>query len=148
MSISTRLYLPVLFALFCCGCSGKNYSLKYTDMQDAAHLRWEQDSTVLVFSGNASARTKTISLDKGKYTIRFEAIATAAEKILPHFIIQFGPYRLRDVSMEEGTKLYEYNFELPERVSADIVFTFDNDFANDSGDRNLFIRFPVVIEKY
>jgi hypothetical protein len=131
-----------------CNLSGKSYVLDRTYIENYAQLRWEQDSTLLVLAGNSVILTKSLAFNKGKYSIIFRAKGSKSKDILPHFVISLGNYTIKDMEIATGENSYTVNFELPESMNAPVKFTFDNDYSDESGDRNIFLFFPVLIKPY
>lgn len=117
-------------------------------MRDYHQLRWEQDSTVLVMGGNGDFFTRPIQLKKGKYSITFKAEGNIANKELPHFIVRFGKSQIKELYINEKLNGYVLNFELQESVTEPFQFTFDNDYHDASGDRNIFLYYPIIIKPY
>ena len=145
-----RVLLCPVFFLFSFGCnfSDSGYILKYSNMKDFNQLRWEQDSTLLVLAGNMSVLSGPVKLRSGKYVLEFSARGEKANNILPHFVISVGNYIIRDISIAEGDNDYSYKFELPESLEEPLQFTFDNDYNDSTGDRNIYLLFPVIIRRY
>ncbi len=140
--------LAIMIVNLSCNPASDSYTLDHHFMANTDSLRWEQDSTVLVMAGNVSLPTLPVKLTKGKYTLRFKANGTMAVNVLPHFVIHFGEYVIKEMSIEVGPKEYNINFELPHTMEAPIVFSFDNDFNTPTEDRNIFLSFPVLLKPY
>jgi len=117
-------------------------------MKNYTEQRWEHDSSVLVIAGNSDNPTGNIELKRGKYSLTFSARGSMSRDILPHFVIAYGPYTIREMDIEVELKTYTVNFELPQSVNAPIRFIFDNDFSDSTGDRNIFLNFPIVIKPF
>jgi hypothetical protein len=144
-----RLIYCLIYVILTLSCnSGKGHVIVHNDMKDYAQLRWEEDSTVLVFSGNATFPTRPFKLPKGKYTIEFKANGNAAQNVLPHFVIGLGDFVLTDMEVAEGLTSYTFNFELQDTVEFPLQFTFDNDYHDSASDRNVFLHFPVVVKPW
>jgi hypothetical protein len=138
--------LAVLFFAHCNGAGPIVISNK--DIVDHERLRWENDSSTLVFSNNDSITSHAIGLQAGKYVLRFNAEATSVNNITPHVVVSLGRYLLKDMLLEKGKKEYQLKFELPEKTNAPVRFKFDNDYNDSTGDRNIFIDFPISINPY
>lgn len=142
-------YFTLLLILLCTHCNTPDAVLiRNSDIVDYDRLRWENDRSILVFSNNDSILSSAISLREGKYVMRFNAEATSANSITPHFVIGLGNYVLKDTYLEKGKKEYLVKFELPEKINARVWFMFDNDFNDTTSDRNIFLRFPISISSY
>jgi hypothetical protein len=131
-----------------CGTSKPELVFKHEDMRDFKQLRWEQDSTVLVMGGNGDFFTRPVTLNKGKHSIVFKAEGNIANKVLPHFVVRFGDFLVKELSVKEKVNSYTLNFELLEPLTAPFQFTFDNDYNDASGDRNVFLYYPIVVKPY
>ena len=140
--------LFLLVAGIHCGTSSLDVILYHKDMRDYHQLRREQDSTVLVMAGNGDVFTRPIQLKKGKYSIVFRADGNIANKELPHFIIRFGQAVIKETYIKEKVNRYIFNFELPEAATEPLQFTFDNDYNDASGDRNVFLYYPIEVKPY
>ena len=147
-SVKILLALLIVTVLFTRCDDRKKYVIYYKDMQNFSQLRLENDSTVLVFSGNFTATTDTLYLPKGKYSLRFRAKGTIAAGGLPNLAIEFGKYRFKNFSIKEGLDDYKVNFELFEDTSATIALSFTNDFSSATEDRNIFFYFPLIVSPY
>lgn len=131
-----------------CNIFSRGYEIGHNDMQNHTQLRWEEDSTVLVFAGNEDLPTIPLQLERGKYSIRFRARGSASAGITPHFVIRLGDYTIKDMHIGVGLNSYQFNFELPERADGSLRFIFDNDHSDETGDRNVFLHYPVLIEPF
>jgi hypothetical protein len=142
------LALTVMSLLFVqCG-SRKKYVIDYKDLLNYSQLRLEEDSTVLVYSSNLTVLSNPIYLSKGKYRMRFKARGTIAAGELPNLAVQFGKYKIKDVTIKEGVNDFSVNFELPESTSGAVGLSFTNDYNSSNEDRNIFFYFPIVVEPY
>ena len=78
-------FFVICFALLVAGCSGERYRITHSGMQDHNQLKWEEDSTVLVLSGNTELATVPLPLSRGKYTLRFSAKGSTGTGTAPGF---------------------------------------------------------------
>jgi hypothetical protein len=131
-----------------CNFWGSSYTITHAEMQNSATLRWEQDSTVLVMAGNASLPTASLRLKKGKYSIRFQADGTFSSGMAPHLVVGLGDYTIKNMFISAGLNNYQFNFELPQSIEAPLYFVFDNDHRDSTGDRNIFLHYPITIKPY
>lgn len=138
--------------LLCFGChSTGNIVLDHTNVKVNPNLRWEGDNTILVISGNCTTSSaQAIPFTTGKYIITFNAAGTVAgDSVLPHFIVSIGDSLVvKETSIATGENHYDIKFELAEPVTAPLHFTFDNDFADSVGDRNIFLHFPIKVTPF
>lgn len=141
-----NLFIASLF--WRCEFGKENYILDHTYMEKHTELRWDQDSSILIFSGNSDFSTKPLKLTSGKHTIIFRAKGTSANNALPHFKIILGDFTLKDMEVKEGMNDYAVNFELPKTIESPLRFIFDNDYNDALGDRNIFLFFPVSVLLY
>lgn len=142
------ILVPALLVLVSCNFFGDSYTITHAGMQNSTALRWDEDSTVLVMAGNASLSTTTLRLSKGKYTLRFRAKGSPSSGIAPHFMINLGEYTIRNIFLSAGLNSYEFKFELPHDIEAPMQFVFDNDHRDSTGDRNIFLHYPIQIDAY
>lgn len=142
------IIVPAFFLMASCNFWGDGYTITHAKMQNTAQLRWEEDSTVLVIAGNADLPTASLRLSKGKYSIRFRAEGTKSSGIAPHFVVHLGDYTIRNMFLTTGLNSYQFNFELPQSIEAPLHFVFDNDYRDSTGDRNIFLHYPIIIESW
>jgi hypothetical protein len=135
-------------ASFLLQCARSKELLNYSSMENYAQQRWEHDSTILVIAGNSENSTRNIALESGKYSMMFMARGSMSREVLPHFVIAYGPFTIKDMEIGVELKTYSVNFELPQSVNAPIRFIFDNDYSDSTGDRNIFLYFPIVIKPF
>lgn len=135
---------------FLVSCNSANSAkiLNYSDLLNYTEQRWEQDSSVLVMAGNGEMPSRELTLDKGKYILQFKAMGTSSSNGKPHFVISFRDYKLADLDIETGIKEYAIPFELPRETKGSVAFKFDNDYSDSTGDRNIFLNFPVRISPF
>lgn len=142
------IIVPAFILVASCNFFGDGYTITHTGMQNSAQLRWEEDSTVLVMAGNSNLPTESLRLKKGKYSIRFRALGTPSSGMAPHFVINLGDYTIKNMFVTAGLNSYQFNFELPQSIEAPLHFVFDNDYRDSTGDRNVFLHYPIIIEPY
>lgn len=148
---STFFHLLIIFLVVLgvhCGTSSKKNAIQRQDMRDYWQFKWAHDSTVLIIGGNADFFTKPIYLAKGKYSMTFRAEGNIANNELPHFVVRLGKYLVKNLAIKEKVNSYTLHFELPEPVNESFRFTFDNDYHDSTGDRNIFLHYPIVIKPY
>jgi hypothetical protein len=142
------IFLLALSAVRCNSAKG-TYEIGRTSFENYSQLTWSEDSTQLVLNRNISCQTGILKLNQGKYIIRFRALGTTAgDGVLPHLVISLGKYVVRDMAVADGDQQYKLKFELPENITAPLQLTFDNDFMNEQGDRNIFLYVPLSIRPY
>lgn len=140
--------LSVAVIIAGCNLFARGYDIDRDDMLNHKQLKWEKDSAVLVMDQNQDLETIPLQLEKGKYTIKFRAKGTMAAGTAPHLVIRFGTYIIKDMHVEAGTNNYQFNFELPERVYGGLRLIFDNSHHDETGDRNIYLHFPVKIDPF
>jgi hypothetical protein len=147
-TFSMIIFLLAVSAVRCNSARGK-YEITSHSFENYGQLTWSEDSTQLVLNRNLSCQTGELKLSKGKYIIRFRALGTTAgDGVLPHLVIGLGKYVVRDMAVADGDHQYKLKFELPENMVAPLKLTFDNDFMNEQGDRNIFFYVPFSIRPY
>jgi hypothetical protein len=99
-------------------------------------------------AGNGQFFTKPVQLKKGKYSIVFRAEGNIAANELPHFVVRLGEELIKEFRIKEKVNTYTCNFELSETVTAPIKFIFDNDYNDATGDRNVFLYYPVTVKPF
>lgn len=117
------------------------------DIIDYSTLRWEQDSTVLVMSGNMKITLRSAHLPPGKYKIQFRAMGNSAAGVLPNLLVRFEDLPVKDQGIAEGLGIYNVRFQTTDSIIAPLQLEFTNDFSNETEDRNIFLHFPVRITK-
>lgn len=142
------IIIPAFLLMAACSFFGDRHTITYASMQNSTQLRWEEDSTVLVMAGNSDVQTAPLKLNKGKYSIRFRAKGTFSSGMAPHFKINLGEYTIKDMFVNAGLNSYQFNFELPEGIEAPLHFVFNNDHRDSTGDRNIFLHYPIIIEPF
>jgi hypothetical protein len=138
-----------LFVLVCsCGNSSGRIIINPVDIENYKNYNWQENFTIFPLTGNFSISSKSYSLKKGKYSMQLKAYGTPGENRLPRVLIDFGPYRLKILSVDLRPTIYKINFELPESIEGKFTFTFNDDYNSPTEDRNSFIYFPVYVKAF
>jgi hypothetical protein len=144
-----RILFTVFFIVLCsCSFNSTHHIIQFNQLEDYQQYQYEQDSGVLKLLQNTKVVTTPIKLSKGKYTFSFYAAGTAARDQLPHIMIELGDYLLRDIKIKTGRNEYALNFEIPKDLDTALIFTYDNDYSDEKEDRNVFIYFPLRVDRF
>jgi len=149
-NLSSFIVVLTVLSLSGIQCKSSDHKTIFTfrDVIDYSRYRWDNDSSILVFSGNLKASLKTVSLKPGRYTITFKAEGNIAQKGLPNFSISFGELKILNQEIKEGINVYKVNFEIQKPMSGSLGFAFTNDYSSPTEDRNIFQHFPVYLNPY
>jgi len=146
--ITSFLGIAILFSVSQCHYSHTLSEFRAPDFKNYSQLRWEKDSSVLVFSSNFSASTRDFFLKKGKYVLTFSTEGTSALKESPHLQIRLNGFPIRTMFIADSLQKSSINFEIMKDSLVSIAFEFDNDYSSSTEDRNLFLHMPVSIRTY
>lgn len=147
----TQLYLVTIIAMLgAIGCKSRTtYTFNPTDVPNRENYRWNNDTTILVFSGNMTIPFKNVKLEAGKYEIQYKADGSSAEGLLPRINVFIGEEFIKNDSIKEGSvNLYTARFEIPGNRDIPIQFEFYNDYHNETQDRNIYMHFPVILKEF
>lgn len=117
------------------------------EVLDRLQYRWGMDSTVLIFASNMAISLKPVSLAAGKYTLVSGRMAIALQAPCRNFLA-FGRLNIIDQPVSKGINTYTINFEMPEPMTGSFKFEFINDYSSPTGDRNIYLYFPVLVKPY
>jgi hypothetical protein len=151
MTASSRLIL-LLFVLFCAlpgtGCKNKSRTrIDVHDIENYSAYKW-LDSTIFPFTSDGSISSRTFKLEKGKYTMHLKGYGTRGENRAPTLDLQIGPYPPMRITIGLQESTQDINFELPEEMEGKIIFTFSDDYYTATEDRNAYIIFPIIIDRF